>query len=104
MSSLLLMLFSVTIAASILFAGILILERIFPTGSSGWLLPAMRLITVFYLAPALLLAKYLLRPITSYTLYAMNTDDFKWAVKSRTQLHNLPGFDKFIFFILLVRA
>lgn len=104
MSSLLLMLFSVTIAASILFAGILILERIFPAGSSGWLLPAMRLITVFYFAPALLLAKYLLHPITSYTLYAMNTDDFKWAVKSRTQLHNLPGFDKFIFFILLIWA
>lgn len=104
MSSLLLMLFSVTIAASILFAGILILERILPTGSCGWLLPAMRLITVFYLAPALLLAKYLLSPITSYTLYAMNTDDFKWAVKSRTQLHNLPGFDKLISFILLVWA
>lgn len=102
MNSLLLIVLSATICATILFVEILALEKISRGRANQILLFLMKIATAFYLVPVISLAGIVLWPAIHQVTYQIRGDDFGWINIGHEQLLDIPQSEQLIFGILIV--
>ncbi|HIX14464.1 MAG TPA: hypothetical protein H9740_01845 [Candidatus Hungatella pullicola] len=101
MNSLLLIVLSATISATIMFLEILILEKMSKGRANRILLFLMKMTTVFYLVPVISLAG-ILWPVIHQATHEIRGDDFKWINIGYEQLLDIPQFEQLTFWILII--
>ena len=102
MNSLLLIVLSATISATILFVEILVLEKMARGRANQLLLFLMKVATAFYLTPVISLAGIVLWPMIHQVTYQVSGDDFGWINIGHEQLPDIPQFEQLIFWILMI--
>lgn len=102
MNSLLLIVLSATICATILFVEILALEKISRGRANQVLLFLMKVATAFYLVPVISLAGIVLWPAIHQVTYQIRGDDFGWINIGHEQLLDIPQSEQLIFGILII--